>query len=137
MIMEIKACDTNLMQQLREIQTAAENTTDAAADAVKAARRQLLSGLINRVEMKQSNMFSGKSWNKLMKAYSVGKTVYMNEAAEIRAINRAIREMTGALNAMKPAERVDKEDDERHNPLPLVLNLGGSDSPDVNVDVSL
>ena len=137
MIMEIKACDTNLMQQLREIQTAAENTTDAAADAVKAARRQLLSGLINRVEMKQSNMFSGKSWNKLMKAYSVGKTVYMNEAAEIRAINRAIREMTGALNALKPAEKADKEDDERHNPLPLVLNLGSSDSPDVNVDVSL
>jgi hypothetical protein len=109
--------------RLRELRSAAEDMSKATENAPRDSKLQTLGGLIKRVEMLQSIMYSGRSWNSLMKVYTKAKTLKNSESDDIRAIRRAINELTGALTGLEQAERVEKDDDEIHERFPVVINL--------------
>jgi hypothetical protein len=130
--MDINAASVNnenvslLKKQLKEMQNAANGLAESAADAASAAKKQTLNGLIKRVEMMQSNMYSSKSWNKLMKVYAKAKSVEISETTDMRALRRATSELMSALSALEQAE---KDDNDMREMLPVVLDLSKEKTP--------
>lgn len=95
-------------------------------DTPATIKKQNLSTMVKRVENMDSLQYSGKSWNKLMKAYAKAKKVTMSEEPSQKELDKAIRELMAALNALEAAEKEVK--DELREPLPLVLNQNSGQS---------
>lgn len=86
-------------------------------------KRQFLTGLLTRVEVMQSNMYSSRSWELLMKVYGITKPISLDDDANVADIEKAIRDLSGALNSLRKAEM----DDTKHREgLPLTIKPGGT-----------
>ncbi|MCL2717455.1 MAG: hypothetical protein FWE14_01555 [Lachnospiraceae bacterium] len=87
------------------------------------AKKQTLGGLLKRVEMMQSNLYTGRSWSRLMKTYGNSQAVFLKESAEERDVDRALRSLTRDLMALRQAEN---DEDPHREKLPVVLKEDNS-----------
>ncbi|MCL2702017.1 MAG: hypothetical protein FWE91_00195 [Defluviitaleaceae bacterium] len=111
----------DFMRQLKETQSAANSISESAENAGITAKQQNLGGLLKRVEMMNGMMYSGASWNALMKAYGKAKPLSMNESRSVKDLNKAISELTAALAALEAAEK--EADGEFREGLPVILDI--------------
>ena len=96
-----------------------ENTDKETAEM----KRVTLNGLLKRVEMMQGTMYSSRSWEQLMKMYGITKPVSLDDEAAVEDLEKAIRDLTGAITALKNAEH---EDTKQRELLPLTIEPGGT-----------
>lgn len=113
--------------KLNEMRQVADKMAETAKDAPVSAKQQLLSSLLKQCEAMNSGLYTGKSWNALMKAYARGKGISLADSPSLKNLKRAINELNAAFGALETAEKAD-EDDEARDGLPLVLKLGGQDT---------
>ncbi|MCL2086790.1 MAG: hypothetical protein FWH05_04250 [Oscillospiraceae bacterium] len=100
------------------------STTNENSDKLTAEMKKVtLNGLLKRVEMMQSNMYSGRSWKQLMKIYGITKAVSLNDEATAEELEKAIRDLTAAITALKKSQPDDKKHREM---LPLTIKPGGT-----------
>ena len=116
-----KGATEDFISQMREIQAAAKTTPQNADDAPLASKRLTLGNLLKRVEIMQSALYTGKSWNYLMKAYSRAKNAFSSNSVDVHALSRIINELTAALGKLEQAQE-NAEDDEIREKLPVVLD---------------
>ena len=112
-------------KMLEDLRTQRSELDEKTKNDVAAAKKQILGGLLGRVEMMQGSMYSSKSWANLMKTYGISKAVSLDDDADIVDLEKAIKDIVGAINALRKAET---EDTKQREMLPLVMKMGGTAS---------
>jgi len=110
------------------------------------ASKQALGSILKRVEMMQSDLYTGRSWGRLMKTYSSSKAVFLRESPDEKDINRALRSLMRDFMALQQAEI---EEDPFRDKLPVVLksdlpceqvpvaNVADMGGGDVSIDITV
>jgi hypothetical protein len=123
---ESQAFFTNVFDSERFNAQASESNSDSISSE---ASQQALGGLLKRVEMMQGDLYTGRSWSRLMKTYSSAKAVSLKEPPDEQDLRRALRALMCDFMALQQAE---KDDNSFREKLPLVLK----ETPTSELDIS-
>jgi hypothetical protein len=120
-------------KMLEDLRAQRSELNEKTKKDVAAAKKQVLGGLLKRVEMMQGNMYSSRSWTNLMKTYGKSKSISLDENADAADLEKAIRAISGALGALQKAK---PEDSKQREMLPLVMKIGGTASEQAAVSAA-
>jgi len=138
------------MQQQAKADTVIFEESENNENGSLTANKQALGSILKRVEMMQSDLYTGRSWGKLMKTYSSSKAVFLKDSSDEKDINRALRSLMRDFMALQQAET---DEDSFREKLPVVLksdlsseqvptvavaNMGGGDiAIDISIDIKI
>jgi hypothetical protein len=128
-----KNTDGNHNKMLEDLRAQRSELNEKTKNDVAAAKKQVLGGLLKRVEMMQGNMYSSRSWTNLIKTYGKSKSISLDEDADAADLEKAIRAISGALGALQKAK---PEDSKQREMLPLVMKIGGTASEQAAVSAA-
>jgi len=135
--MDADADDRQKWQKdMLEMQRMAEDAKMAAEATKISLKRQQLAAMVTVVEMINSQLYTGNSWNALMRAYAIGKPLTLKDDVEMKDLKKALDELTAAFTGLETADLSRPcEDDELHEGLPIPFITGGG-SKDIAAKVN-
>jgi hypothetical protein len=135
--------------KINEVRRLTEKAKKEAKEAAINAMKRDLEALVKNAQMigAMKYVYTGSSWNGLMGAYTAGKSLMQRDGVSLEALRRAVSDMVAAFAGLTTVDhtpdRRDDEDDELHQGLPLILDVGGGTavkpvaSPMAVMDVSV
>ena len=107
--------------------------TDSSRNYAAEALKQALGSLLGRIAMLQGELYTARSWSKLMKAYGSSMAVYLKDVPDELDLDRAFRNLMGDFIGLRDAE---KDENPIREKLPVVLKEDTSDAQAVAVAVA-